>query len=62
MKALLAGAAYFVFVFFKAFQQRNVAFLHHRRVFPAPISIVTGGGAGALLAMYLHHRHVENGR
>ena len=33
-EALLAGAAYFVFVFFKAFQQRNVAFNHYRWVMP----------------------------
>lgn len=31
---LIAGAAYFVFVFFKAFQQRNVAFLHYRWILP----------------------------
>jgi len=30
----LAGVLYFVFVFFKAFQQRNVAFLHYRWVLP----------------------------
>ena len=33
-EALIAGAAYFVFVFFKAFQQRNVAFNHYRWVMP----------------------------
>ncbi len=31
---VLAGAAYFIFVFFKAFQQRNVAFLHYHWVLP----------------------------
>jgi hypothetical protein len=31
---ILAGVAYFVFVFFKAFQQRNVAFLHYWWVMP----------------------------
>ncbi len=31
---LLAGAVYFVFVFFRAFQQRNVAFLHYKWVLP----------------------------
>ncbi len=92
MKPLVAGLAYFVFVFFKAFQQRNVAFLHYKWVFPTSIAMAfaeviihslialnvlteglgpglvfyalaigTGGGSGALLAMYLHNKHVENG-
>lgn len=34
MNEILAGIAYFVFVFFKAFQQRNVAFLHYRWILP----------------------------
>ena len=33
-ETLIAGVAYFVFVFFKAFQQRNVAFLHYKWVIP----------------------------
>lgn len=31
---IAAGGAYFIFVFFKAFQQRNVAFNHYRWVLP----------------------------
>lgn len=34
MNELLAGLAYFIFVFFKAFQQRNVAFMHYRWILP----------------------------
>ena len=34
MEYLIAGIAYFVFVFFKAFQQRNVAFLHYKMIMP----------------------------
>ncbi len=34
MIELIAGIAYFVFVFFKAFQQRNVAFDHYWPVLP----------------------------
>lgn len=34
IESLVAGGAYFLFVFFKAFQQRNVAFLHYRWVMP----------------------------
>lgn len=34
MEYLIAGIAYFVFVFFKAFQQRNVAFLHYKLIMP----------------------------
>ena len=30
----LAAVAYFVFVFFKAFQQRNVAFMHYHWIMP----------------------------
>ena len=33
-QSLLAGAAYFLYVFFKAFQQRNVAFDHYAWVLP----------------------------
>jgi len=34
MNELAAGVAYFVFVFFKAFQQRNVAFMHYKWILP----------------------------
>lgn len=34
MEEALAAIAYFVFVFFKAFQQRNVAFLHYKWILP----------------------------
>ena len=34
MDALLAGGAYFLYVFFKAFQQKNVAFDHYLWVMP----------------------------
>ncbi len=34
MIEFFAGIAYFVFVFFKAFQQRNVAFMHYRWILP----------------------------
>ena len=34
MEFLLAGIVYFVFVFFRAFQQRNVAFLHYKWIMP----------------------------
>lgn len=34
MNELIAGIAYFVFVFFKAFQQRNVAFMHYKWILP----------------------------
>lgn len=81
------GLAHFGFVFFKAFQQRNVAFLHYWWVYPISycmsftevfvlalvavravqaeslwdmvpfaLSLGTGGGTGALAAMWLHHR------
>lgn len=90
MNEFLAGVAYFVFVFFKAAQQRNVAFLNYRWVLPTSylmastevfvISIVahhavtdgvtlgllwfaaaigTGGGLGAIAAMYLHNRYIR---
>lgn len=89
MNELLAGLAYFIFVFFKAFQQRNVAFMHYRWVLPTSylmactevfvISLVaheavqglswdllwfaatigTGGGLGAVVSMWLHHRYIK---
>ncbi|MCK5642261.1 MAG: hypothetical protein KAJ19_15755 [Gammaproteobacteria bacterium] len=90
MTELLAGVAYFVFVFFKAIQQRNVAFLHYKWVLPTSycmsttelivISVIalkavnseswmdmipmvltvgTGGGLGAIVAMYLHNRYIK---
>lgn len=94
MTELLAGIAYFVFVFFKAAQQRNVAFMHYRWVMPTSycmsttevivgsmiavkavhvvmndeslfemvpmiLTIGTGGGLGAMLAMYLHSRYIK---
>ena len=34
MNELFAGLAYFVFVFFKAFQQKNVAFNHYKWILP----------------------------
>ena len=34
MEFVIAAGAYFCFVFFKAFQQRNVAFLHYRWIMP----------------------------
>jgi len=89
---LMAGIAYFVFVFFKAFQQRNVAFMHYHWVMPisyvmslsevfiisvvairaasgAPfwemvrigVAIGTGGGLGAICAMWLHHKYLGGG-
>lgn len=39
MKILIAGIAYFVFVFFRAFQQRNVVFLNYRWILPTSIVI-----------------------
>ena len=89
MSETLAGVAYFVFVFFKAFQQRNVAFMHYRWILPISyamsctevfvISLVaieassglswdllwfvatigTGGGLGALVSMWLHHKYIK---
>lgn len=85
---LFAGAAYFVFVFFKAFQQRNVTGLHYRWVLPISyamactevfvislvayeaskgispdllwfaLTIGTGGGLGAIIAMRIHSKHI----
>lgn len=87
--ALAAGAAYFLYVFFKAFQQKNVAFNHYWWVMPISyamsftevlvisliafkaaqglewglvwfaLSIGTGGGTGAMLAMYVHNRFIK---
>ncbi len=83
---LVAGFAYFIFVFFKAFQQRNVAFNHYGWVLPISYamsltevivisfiaheaarglswnilwyaaSIGTGGGLGAIIAMWTHNK------
>ncbi len=39
--ALYAGLGHFAFVFFKAFQQRNVAFLHYRWVTPVSFLMST---------------------
>ncbi len=41
MLELLAGFGYFAHVFFKAFQQRNVAFLHYRWVLPVSYAMAT---------------------
>jgi hypothetical protein len=93
IEILLAGAAYFFFVFLKAFQQRNVMGMHYRWIMPISymmaatevfvisivaikavnytsltdlitlaLSVGTGGGLGALAGMYLHNRHVTNGK
>ena len=90
MTEVIAGVAYFVFVFFKALQQRNVAFMHYKWVLPVSycmsttevfvfsviaikavgsdtwaemipmvLTIGTGGGLGAIVAMYLHHRFIK---
>lgn len=90
MTELIAGIAYFIFVFFKAFQQRNVAFLHYKWILPISyfmatselfvISVVaikavgaesvaemipmvltvgTGGGIGALVSMWIHHKYIK---
>lgn len=67
MEILLAGAVYFVFVFFRAFQQRNVAFLHYKWVLPTSygmsfsevfiislvaLSVINKGGLSWDLAWY----------
>jgi hypothetical protein len=88
--AAIAGALHFVFVFFKAFQQRNVAFMHYWWIMPISFCMSTtevfalslvaisavaadhwwqmlpyactlgvGGGSGAIVAMYTHHRYVK---
>lgn len=41
MNELLAGIAYFVFVFFKAFQQRNVAFMNYKWIIPISYAMAT---------------------
>lgn len=89
IEAAVAGTAHFVFVFFKAAQQRNVAFLHYRWIMPISFFMSTtevfvlslvavravnvdnlldmwpyvvalgfGGGLGALLSMYVHHKYI----
>lgn len=37
MKFFIVGAAYFVYVFFRSFQQRNVAFLHYNWIMPVSL-------------------------
>lgn len=39
--ASIAGALHFIFVFFKAFQQRNVAFMHYGWVMPISFCMST---------------------
>lgn len=39
IEAAIAGTAHFVFVFFKAAQQRNVAFMHYAWVMPVSIAM-----------------------
>jgi len=41
MSELIAGVAYFIFVFFKAFQQKNVAFDHYRWIMPISYAMAT---------------------
>jgi hypothetical protein len=41
LEALTAGAAHFVFVFFKAAQQRNVAFMHYAWIMPVSMAMST---------------------
>ena len=93
MNELIAGLVYFVGVFAKAFQQRNVAFVNFKMILPISYvlaltdvtviglvtlqavnaqaltdmlwmiaAIGTGGGLGALAAMYLHHRFFTHER
>ena len=88
--ALVAGGLHFLFVFFKAFQQRNVAFMHYGWIMPISFCMSTtevfavglvaygavnaeswwelltyaltmgiGGGSGALVAMWTHHRYIK---
>ena len=47
---LLVGAANFIFIFLKAFQQRNVAFMHYAWVLPtsAMMAVVEVGVVGAV--------------
>ena len=93
MHELVAGCAYFIFVFFKAFQQRNVAFMNYKWVIPISyamsctevfvislvayeagthgiswkllyfaLTIGTGGGLGAVLSMWFHHKFLTHQR
>jgi hypothetical protein len=93
MTQLIAGLVYFVAVFAKAFQQRNVAFVNYKMVMPisyllafADVTVIglvahtavntegwvamawmafavgTGGGLGAISAMFLHHKHFTHER
>lgn len=39
IEAAIAGLAHLVFVFFKAFQQRNVAFMHYWWVLPVSFAM-----------------------
>lgn len=88
-EVVLAGLAHMVLVFFKAMQQRNVAFLHYCWVVPTSyflsaadvfiitiiavqavqadsywivvplaFSMGTGGGIGALAAMWIHSHYI----
>jgi hypothetical protein len=41
IEAYIAGVAHFVFVFFKAFQQRNVAFMHYWWIMPISFCMST---------------------
>ena len=47
---ILVGAANFMFIFLKAFQQRNVAFMHYAWVLPtsAAMAVVEVGVVGAV--------------
>jgi hypothetical protein len=86
---VFAGVAYFIFVFFKAFQQRNVMGLHYHWVIPISyamattevfiislvayeaskgiswdllwfaLTIGTGGGLGAVVSMWMHHKYIS---
>ncbi len=90
IEEILAGFGYFIFVFFKAFQQRNVSFEHYKWIMPIAycmaiteilvysivaikavsvtsafemipmvFTVGTGGGLGALIATWVHHRYVK---
>ena len=41
IEALVVGGAYCLFVFFKAIQQRNVAFMHYAWVMPVSLALST---------------------
>ncbi len=89
IEPVIAGVAHFVFVFFKAFQQRNVAHMHYGWIMPVSffmsatevfvlalvavravsvdnildmwpyvVSLGLGGGLGAILSMFIHHRYI----